>query len=167
MNASVSPGIGAEKHLTFRGPTTTKRLFIEIPREIQRFNSRFLRDCSRMPFARKSPRLCYARPTHRPKRSRAVFSRRIVSLALVAALAAISLVALIPRFAARAPGANSLGADPIMGSWHVTVSFDGGRPNVLALYTPCGVEIAGGSEGHVAACAEIREQIPSSETLAV
>src|SRR5215467_3918696 len=64
-----------------------------------------------------------------------MYSRRIVSLASIAILAAISLILSTSSFPAGAQGTNSLGADPIVSSWHVTVSFDDGRPNVLALYT--------------------------------
>lgn len=64
-----------------------------------------------------------------------MLSKRIVSTALIAALVAASMVFLMPRYSARAQSTNSLGADPIIGSWHVTLSFDDGRPNVLALYT--------------------------------
>jgi len=64
-----------------------------------------------------------------------MFSRRLATLALFAVLAAISVVALASSFTAIAQSTNSVGADPIIGSWHVTVSFDDGRPNVLALYT--------------------------------
>jgi hypothetical protein len=64
-----------------------------------------------------------------------MLSKRIISIASIAVLAALSMVVLIPRPSARAQSTNSLGADPIIGSWHVTVSFDDGRPNVLALYT--------------------------------
>jgi len=62
-------------------------------------------------------------------------SRRIKSTLLFALLLAISLVLLVPKPALRADGESSLGSDPIIGSWHVTVSFDDGRPDVLALYT--------------------------------
>lgn len=61
--------------------------------------------------------------------------KRIISAASIAVLAAVCMVVLIPRHSARAQSTNSLGTDPIIGSWHVTVSFDDGRPNVLALYT--------------------------------
>jgi len=64
-----------------------------------------------------------------------MFFRRIASLASITVLAAISVVALASSFIARAQGTNGLRADPIIGSWQVTVSFDDRRPNVLALYT--------------------------------
>jgi hypothetical protein len=55
--------------------------------------------------------------------------------ALIAVLAALTMISMVPRFSARAQTANTLGTEPIIGSWHVTISFDDGRPNVLALYT--------------------------------
>ncbi|HET8924767.1 MAG TPA: hypothetical protein VFN26_17435 [Candidatus Acidoferrum sp.] len=56
----------------------------------------------------------------------------IVSLAL---LSALFMVATIPWSSAQTGSYNGLGENPIVGSWHVTVSFDDGRPDVLALYT--------------------------------
>lgn len=61
--------------------------------------------------------------------------RKIVLSASITALAALVMIAITPKFSATAQSGNGLGTDPIVGSWHVTVSFDDGRPNVLALYT--------------------------------
>ena len=61
-----------------------------------------------------------------------MFAKRVVFIASVAIFTALFLVTTIPSPLARA---QSLGTDPILGSWHVTVSFDDGRPAVLALYT--------------------------------
>ena len=59
----------------------------------------------------------------------------MISLASTAVVAALSMAALIAGSATRVAAQNGLGTDLIIGSWHVTVSFDDGRPNVLALYT--------------------------------
>ena len=61
--------------------------------------------------------------------------KKTVLTASIAVLAALAMMVMTPRFSAKAQSANNLGTDPIIGSWHVTVSFDDGRPNVLALYT--------------------------------
>ncbi len=64
-----------------------------------------------------------------------MLSKKTILTASIAVLAALTTTAMMPRFSAKAQSANSLGTDPIVGSWHVTVSFDDGRPNVRALYT--------------------------------
>lgn len=64
-----------------------------------------------------------------------MLTKKTVVAVSVAILAALSMVATLPWSPARADSQNSLGENPIVGSWHVTVSFDDGRPNVLALYT--------------------------------
>ena len=64
-----------------------------------------------------------------------MLSKRLISIVSIGVLAAISMVVLTPRYSAKAQNANSFGTDPIVGSWHVTASFDDNRPNVLALYT--------------------------------
>jgi len=53
----------------------------------------------------------------------------------VAVLVTVTMIAMTSGFSAKAQSGNGLGTDPIVGSWHVTLSFDDGRPNVLALYT--------------------------------
>jgi hypothetical protein len=63
-----------------------------------------------------------------------LFEKRVVPAAITI-LAALTMIVMPPRFSARAQSENGLGTDPIVGSWHVTVSFDDGRPNVRALYT--------------------------------
>lgn len=64
-----------------------------------------------------------------------MLSKRIITTVSVVVLATLLVLALMPSYAARADSDNTLGANPIIGSWHVTVSFDDGRSNVLALYT--------------------------------
>ena len=61
--------------------------------------------------------------------------RRIVTTASVVVVATLLMLGLMPSHPAAAAGQTGLGADPIIGTWHVAVSFDDGRPNVLALYT--------------------------------
>jgi hypothetical protein len=61
--------------------------------------------------------------------------KRIVPIISMLALAAVCVAGLIPRTPARVDGDNSLGMNPIVGSWHATVSLDDGRPDVLTLYT--------------------------------
>jgi hypothetical protein len=68
------------------------------------------------------------------RRKRMLFKKGVVS-ASITVIAALTIISMMPRFSARAQSTNSLGTDPIVGSWHVAVSFDDGRPNVLALYT--------------------------------
>jgi len=63
-----------------------------------------------------------------------MFSKRIMS-AVSAVVVALCVAGVMARTPARADDDNSLGMNPIIGSWHVTVSFDDGRPDVLALYT--------------------------------
>ena len=63
-----------------------------------------------------------------------LFKKHIV-LVSITAIAALAMISILPRFSARAQSANSLGTDPIVGCWHVTVSFDNGRPDVSALWT--------------------------------
>jgi hypothetical protein len=58
-----------------------------------------------------------------------------VSLLSIAALTTCLMITMIPSPSARADGDNGLGSNPIIGSWHVTVSFDDGRPDVPALWT--------------------------------
>src|SRR5262245_27621740 len=65
-----------------------------------------------------------------------MFSRKTVWLVAIAVLAFICTLVSTSNLPARGQStSSSLGADTIIGSWHVTVSFDDGRPNVLALYT--------------------------------
>lgn len=64
-----------------------------------------------------------------------MFTKKIVIAISVVILATLSIVATLPRSLAQTASESSLGENPIVGSWHVTVSFDDGRPNVLALYT--------------------------------
>jgi hypothetical protein len=61
--------------------------------------------------------------------------KKHVALASITVVVALTMISMMPRFSARAQSTNSLGTDPIVGSWHVTVSFDDGRPDVLALHT--------------------------------
>ena len=61
--------------------------------------------------------------------------RKLVTIVSVVTLATLLMLGLVPSHLAEAVGQTSLGADPIIGAWHVTVSFDDSRPNVLALYT--------------------------------
>ncbi len=62
-------------------------------------------------------------------------SRRILSALAVGALAATLMVDTARWSSVRADSENSLRNEPIVASWHVTVAFDDGRPDVLALYT--------------------------------
>jgi len=64
-----------------------------------------------------------------------MFSNRIASAISIVVVAALCVAGVLAQTPARADGDNSLGMNPIIGSWHVTVSFDDGRPDVLALYT--------------------------------
>jgi hypothetical protein len=62
-------------------------------------------------------------------------SKKIILTAAVVVLGAMWMAAMTATPSAKADEQNSLGRDAIVGSWRVTVSFDDGRPNVLALYT--------------------------------
>jgi hypothetical protein len=64
-----------------------------------------------------------------------MFSKRIMATISTAVVAAFCVGGVMARTPARADGDSSLGMNPIVGSWQVTVSFDDGRPDVLALYT--------------------------------
>jgi len=64
-----------------------------------------------------------------------VSSIRVASLAFITVIASICLAMSTSDFTARGQSTSSLGVDSIIGAWHVTVSFDDGRPNVFALYT--------------------------------
>jgi hypothetical protein len=64
-----------------------------------------------------------------------MFSKRIMATISTAVVAALCVVGVMARTPARADGDSSLGMNPILGSRHVTVLFDDGRPDVLALYT--------------------------------
>ena len=62
-------------------------------------------------------------------------SGRILFALAIGALAATLMVGTTPWSLVGADSEKSLGNEPIVASWHVTVSFDDGRPDVLALYT--------------------------------
>ncbi len=62
-------------------------------------------------------------------------NRRILSALAIGALAATLMVGTTRWSFVTADSENSLGNEPIVASWHVTVSFDDKRPDVLALYT--------------------------------
>lgn len=64
-----------------------------------------------------------------------MFNKKIMLTAAMAALGAICMAAITTSPSAKADEQNAFGRDSIVGSWRVTVSFDDGRPNVLALYT--------------------------------
>ncbi len=62
-------------------------------------------------------------------------NRRVLFALAIGALAATLMVDTTRWSSVSADSQNSLGNDPIVASWHVTVSFDDRRPDVLALYT--------------------------------
>jgi hypothetical protein len=64
-----------------------------------------------------------------------MLNRKIVFATATTILAAMVVVAPIPRLFARGQSDNGLAENPIVGSWHITVLFDDGRPDVQALWT--------------------------------
>ena len=64
-----------------------------------------------------------------------MYSHKSLSAALLVLVSTLCLLGFASDRPAKADSDYSLGLNPIIGSWRVTVTFDDHRPDVLALYT--------------------------------